>query len=428
MKFTAVGDVLIQKRLPGEYEGFKEITNYIKQGDFSFFNLETTINNGDCFASQFSGGSWLRAEPEVLCDLKKFGFNVLSFANNHTMDFSYDGLLQTLENVNNMGFINAGAGENLSEAASPKYLDTLKGRIALISVVSSFAPPAMAGEQSRRFKGRPGVNGLRYRETYTVTREYMDILKTIAEETCMNSRRDISRKEGYLPKLSEDEFEFLNILFKEGDSLKRTTTVNLSDMERIKKAIYEAKLQADYIVISFHSHEVGGKTKETPDDFIIEFAHNCIDEGAHAVIGSGPHILRPIEIYKERPIFYSLGNFVMQNENIQYAPEDFYQKYGLTSDSTMHELFKIRSNNFKRGLMTDIKCFETVIPYWEMKDGKLTKLELMPVELGFDLSHSISGWPKPAKDLSFIERLKEMSKPFGTKIFIDNGVVKIGVN
>ena len=44
MKFTAVGDILVQKRLPETYEGFEEIKNFIEQGDARFFNLETTLN------------------------------------------------------------------------------------------------------------------------------------------------------------------------------------------------------------------------------------------------------------------------------------------------------------------------------------------------------------------------------------------------
>ena len=426
LKFTAVGDMLVQRRLPGEYEGFKEVSEYIKKGDMRFFNLETTLHRGDCFASQFSGGSWLRADPEVLEDARKFGFNILSFANNHTMDYSYDGLLKTLDAVNKYGFPNAGVGRNLGEASAPSYLDTLNGRVALISVVSSFDPAAMAGEQSRRVIGRPGVNGLRYEEKYYVTAEYMEIIKKIAEETNINARNDIRRAEGYLTLLPSDKgFYFKDIYFEIGEETKRVTTVNKTDMQKVEKAIYEAELQADYIVISVHSHEIQGAKKENPDDFLIEFAHRCIDKGAHAVIGHGPHLLRPIEIYKQRPIFYSLGDFVLQNENIQYAPEDFFTNYGLDSDYTMMDLFQKRSNNFTRGLQTQRVAFETIIPYWEMENGSLTKLEFLPVDLGFGLPRSRNGWPRPARDLEFVERLAEMSAPYGTEIRIENGIGKV---
>jgi poly-gamma-glutamate capsule biosynthesis protein CapA/YwtB (metallophosphatase superfamily) len=425
MKFTAVGDMLIQRRLPGEYDGFSEVSKYINKGDVRFFNLETTLHRGDCFASQFSGGSWLRMEPKVLEDARKFGFNILTFANNHTMDYSYEGLIKTLDAVNEYGFPNAGVGKNLGEAAAPAYLDTLNGRVALISVVSSFEPSAMAGEQSRRVPGRPGVNGLRYKEKYYITEEYMEIIKKIAEETAINGRKDISRSEGYSPPLPEGSFYLKDIHFEVGEETKRVTTVNETDMQRVEKAIYEAELQADYIIISVHSHEIQGVKKETPDDFLKEFAHRCIDKGANAIIGHGPHLLRPIEIYKQRPIFYSLGDFVLHNENIPFAPEDFFEKYELNSDATMRELFEKRSNNFTRGLQTKREMFEAIIPHWEMEDGILKKLEFLPIELNFGLPRSRNGWPRPAKDLGFVERLKEMSKPYGTEIRIENGIGKV---
>lgn len=425
IKFTAAGDAMVQRRLPGAYDGFKEVADFIKKGDMRFFNLETTLHRGDCFASQFSGGSWFWTYPEVLRDMKEFGFNTLSFANNHTMDFSYDGLLKTLDSVNEYGFVNAGVGRNLGEAAAPAYLDTLSGRIALISVVSTFNPAAMAGEQSRRMIGRPGVNGLRYSERYHVTADQMEAVKQLAKETNINGLNDIIRSEGYLPELPEGCFDFKDIRFVVSEETKRESRVNETDMARVEKAIYEAQLQADYIIISVHSHEIQGTRKETPDDFLIEFSHRCIDKGAHAVVGHGPHLLRPVEVYKQRPIFYSLGDFIIQNENIEYAPEDFYAKQGLNSDATMHELFKKRSNNFVRGLYTKREMFEAIIPYWEMEDGVLKKLELLPVELGFGLPRSTGGWPKPAGYMDFVDRLIDMSKPYGTSMKFEDGVIKV---
>ena len=51
-----------------------------------------------------------------------------------------------------------------------------------------------------------------------------------------------------------------------------------------------------------------------PADFIPIFARAVIDAGADVFVGHGPHVLRGIEIYKGKPIFYSLSNFIFQNE------------------------------------------------------------------------------------------------------------------
>lgn len=144
MAFTAAGDMLVQRRLPDTYDGLNELTEFIKKGDMSYFNLETTINRGESWGNQYGGGSWLKADPLVLEDAKRMGFNMLSFANNHSLDFSHWGLLKTVEALETSGIPHAGAGRNMAEAAAPVYLDTSKGRIALIGACSSFELPSMA--------------------------------------------------------------------------------------------------------------------------------------------------------------------------------------------------------------------------------------------------------------------------------------------
>ena len=87
MKFCAVGDIIIGRRIQDDFVGYEELAPIINQADAKFFNLETTLNyEGECYASETSGGTYLRTNPEVLDDIKKFGFNMTSFNNNHVMD------------------------------------------------------------------------------------------------------------------------------------------------------------------------------------------------------------------------------------------------------------------------------------------------------------------------------------------------------
>ena len=53
MKFTAAGDILIQRRIPSDYEGFEQVREQIEKGDARFFNLETTLNNGEFCGKQY---------------------------------------------------------------------------------------------------------------------------------------------------------------------------------------------------------------------------------------------------------------------------------------------------------------------------------------------------------------------------------------
>ena len=434
MTFTAAGDMAVQRRIHPESDGFAEIREYLSKADARFVNLETTLHRGEYHANQFSGGSYLRADPETTEDVKAYGFNLLSFANNHSMDFDRGGLMATKAYVDEAGIVNAGAGANLDEAAAPAYLETPKGRVALISAVSTMGTPlsvsmaAMAGKQSRRFPGRPGVNGLRIDEYVQVTQPQLDAILEISKLSKINAQKDIERAEGYFPPLPEGTAALKELQFRVGDTTRHVTHPNAEDMGRIEKAIYEAQMQADYILVSIHSHEIGGDSKEQPAEFLEEFAHRCIDAGAHAVIGHGPHLLRPLELYKGKPIFYSLGDFAIHLENIEYAPLEMYAKQGMTDDGTLRDLFCDRSSNYTRGLMRDRRMMEAVIPYFEMEDGRLTKLELMPIELHFDEPVWRRGNPRFSADHGIIEHLAQISAPYGTTITVDSrgyGIVKL---
>ena len=425
MKFTAAGDMIIQKRIYEDYEGFCELAPFIKQGDARFFNLETTLNHeGEASASQFSGGTYIRTNPEVLDDIKLFGFNMTSFNNNHALDFFYDGFMATLDAVNKSGLVHSGAGKNLAEASAPRYLETKNGRVALISVNTNFDPSMMAGEQSPRVKGRPGINGLRIEKHVELTKEDLEFIKRIAKETNINASKEIIRKEGYYPELLDDECELGEMKFRLGEKSDYIMSLNESDMARVEKAIYEAKLQADYIMVSVHSHQISGDAKENPSEFLKEFAHRCIDMGAHAIVGHGPHLLRPIEVYKDCPIFYSLGDFVLQLYSIELAPEDFFNKHGLTSASTVHELLKKRSKDFTVGLMTDKRMFRSVIPYWETEGTKLKKIILMPIEMSMDGNKSENGLPRRSYNREIFDYLAKMCRPYGTKLkLLEDGLI-----
>ena len=151
-------------------------------------------------------------------------------------------------------------------------------------------------------------------------------------------------------------------------------------------------------------------------EFLKEFSRFCIDCGANAVVGHGPHLLRPVEIYKDCPIFYSLGDFILQLYNVEFAPAEFYNQYGLTPDATVHELLKKRSKDSSIGLMTDRRMFEAVIPYWESENGKIKSLTLYPISLAMGGNKSELGLPRLATELDFFDDFIRRSAEYGTKI------------
>ncbi len=426
MTITAAGDFMHYRMLPQRYDGFEEIKAFIERGDVRFFNLETVFPDASCFGNQFYGGGYVFTSERSLDDARAFGFNILSFANNHTFDFSYNGLLRTLDAVNAAGFPNAGVGRNLDEASAAAFIQTPTGSLGLIGTVSTMEnEAAMAGRQSRRVLGRPGVNGLRVDGKVVVPEEQFRVLAEIDRMTGINASENILRREGFLPPKPEGLLQIRSTVFERGNELRYETHPRETDMERIVRSIKSARQQSDYVVVSIHSHEVDTPDKEVPARFFTEFAHRCIDAGASAVLGHGPHILRPLEIYKGCPIFYSLGNILFQDV-AEYQPEDMYEKYGLTSDTSISELYDAQTGNNTKGLLSSRYTLESVLPYIEIEDDAVTKIELFPVSLASGSEPWQMGLPRPGFGMGILERFQRMSEPYGTKIDIrEDGIGEV---
>ena len=136
IRVSAAGDILIMKRLLPGYQDVLPIREFLMQGEVRMANLETTISDGSCYASAYSGGTWLTADAKCLEDTLRYGFNFLGISNNHTMDYSYEGLASTISELKKKDVAYAGAGKNLYEASRPAILDTTAGQIAVIDILS----------------------------------------------------------------------------------------------------------------------------------------------------------------------------------------------------------------------------------------------------------------------------------------------------
>ena len=255
---------MITRRLPqdGDYAGFDTVREFIMQGDFRFGNLETTVHNFESCAGARSGGSWLCSPPGVLKDLKKFGMNIFSTANNHALDYSYDGLLRTLEYLEAEDIPFSGTGRDLAAAARPVYLDTLSGRYALISCTMSFNPENMAGAQSSVLPGRPGVNGIRVDTRYCLPHDELIHLKRIAESLGINDTGNILRGEGYRPQLKDGQVPFGELMFETGEKPEIALSVNPVDLKRVTDAVVEAIASNKYqmIRLNFPNGDMVGHT------------------------------------------------------------------------------------------------------------------------------------------------------------------------
>lgn len=421
--FIATGDAFITRRFPeGGYEGFEAVRDCIMQHDVKFSNLEMTFHDHEGYPAAFSGGTWAMADPRTLDDMKSFGFNLYNTANNHSHDYSHGGVLATIEHLRERDMIFAGTGKNLGDASRPCYLETKKARVAMIGVTSSFHESGMAGGQSADMCGRPGLNPLRFETVYHVTQEYYDQVAGLAALTKVNASMENSVKNGYKNPPPEGTFLFGKYKFKLDETNWIESIPNETDMARIEGEIREAGKQADVVLVSIHAHETDEGDTKVPAMFLETFARRCVDAGADVIIGHGPHELRGIEIYKGKPIFYSLGNFLFETETVDLQPYDAYLNKKLPLDTKVGAYMDDRSKMGIVGYGVLPEIWFSVMAAWDMEDGKTTEIRLYPISLGMERVRSQKGVPVMTGDEKVLEYLAELSAPYGTAMEIRDGV------
>ena len=421
----SVGDAILLERFPEGYD-ISAIKNIVESADVRLFNLENVLSDRRIFGSSYCGGTWLLAKEDTLDDTLSFGFNGCSFANNHTMDFSYDGLLDTLKAAEKRGLPLSGAGRDLDEASAYKVIETENGKSAFISLCATFNDAARAGNPSEYLDGRPGLNPLRFSIEYHITAEHMQALREISAGTHIDGRRNRSRKGGYTPMPPEGCFGFGEYNFRESETEGKFSRVNANDMKRTEDTIKAALLECDSVIVGVHSHEIKHDTDDEPDDFLIEFCRKCIDAGATAVIGTGTHQLKAVEIYKGKPIFYSLGNFIFQNDKVFCMPDDFREKYKMPKGLSAREQVAERSRRGNGGLQGDVNNFRSLLPFMTFEDGKLTDLILYPLRL--DRGTGLPALADEEEAKIIFDYLTDRCEQFGTNISIKDQIIRVNLN
>ncbi len=111
---------------------------------------------------------------------------------------------------------------------------------------------------------------------------------------------------------------FTSTFPKEGWAARRKPGVNYSDFDRLSRVVADAKSRVDVLVVSFHG---GTELAEDENEIQKAFAHVVIDAGADFVIGHHPHVVQAVEVYKGKPVLYSIGNFlfVSPHEQTRYT-------------------------------------------------------------------------------------------------------------
>ena len=390
---------------------FSGLAKLLHGADVASVNLESSVFDLGRFSgwpAAERGGSYLLSSPFVLDELAGLGFGLFARANNHAGDWGIEGLLATSEELDRRGIAHAGVGRNLAEASAPTYLDTLQGRVAMVSLTTTFPVSSMAAPQRRDIVGRPGCNGISVERRLQLA---PDVHDEVAR--AIDAYGD--------PGL----FERSNMGISPGAETAIIETLSPADVERVMAQIEKAAALADLVLVNGHTHEPANHVVAVPD-WLVGLAHRCIDAGASAYSGHGPHQLRGMDIYQGRPIFYSLGNFVVHRDTQDPIPADQYRLFGLDPQSASpHEYVAARDARKHRLSMINAEYHESVVALVRFASDGMVELELHPIELSVDGSPGTRGTPRlaePDHATRILERMAALSEEFGVSFDIENGV------
>ncbi|WP_213290718.1 CapA family protein [Bradyrhizobium sp. sGM-13] len=422
---VAVGDLIVTRPLTkGKHQGFDVVVKILQDADVTFGNMETSIFDIRSFSGSPQaeyGGAYHVSLPALGPDLKEMGFNVVGRANNHSLDWGVEGMRETSRALDENGIIHAGVGDNLAQAGAARFLETARGRVALLSCASSFTPLSRAADPAGEASGRPGLNSLRLARSVVVPPEMLEGLKGISNALPG-------------PRPGHDDPERVVVAgttYKVGDKAAYSYEASPRDVAGILRNVRQGKQFADFCIVTNHGHEPGNWSQEPPD-YERSFAHRLIDAGADAYICHGPHQLRGIEIYKGRPIFYSLGNFIMDDLRTPVGA-DMFAAYG--KDPRIDTDAEVTAEEMGRGYETDPGFsdpvfYESIVTVSRFEQNRLAELRLYPIELGHSKRLANRGVPRLAdaqQAKEILERLQKLSERFGTQVFVDNGVGVIRV-
>ncbi len=183
---AAVGDLIISRPLtqttPND-PGFAGVVRILQGADATFGNFENVaLDPGRLAAPPYPGEGdvSLVAEPATAKDLAVMGFDVVSRANNHSMDWGLEGMRETTRLLDEAGLVHAGVGENRGDARSARYLETPRGRVALVSMASTLGLGPVAAMPPRgRAAGRPGLSPVRLTRSYVLPAEALQRLQSV---------------------------------------------------------------------------------------------------------------------------------------------------------------------------------------------------------------------------------------------------------
>ena len=271
---AAAGDIVIRHRLFDErgalHPNYGGTLDYLRQSDLVWGACEVQFARE---GYRTDAPIAYLADPAIGDDLRRAGFGIMTVATNHTCDFGPAAFLETLGHLRAAGITPVGGGRTVEEAMAPKVIVIAGRRIGFLAV-SCLLPPDYAATDTR-----PGIAPLRVDQWA--------------------------------------EFHPILLATEPGAPLAMRSRVRPEDQERLADAIRALRPSVDHLVVSVH----WGYGRGDPQaEYQRPLGHAIIDAGADMVLGNHPHSPAGLETYRGRPILYSLGNHIAQQDWANATP------------------------------------------------------------------------------------------------------------
>ena len=289
-----VGDIFIQEALP-ESPQLAAVSSLLREADIAFGNLEAPVSTRGAPVEKWIN---MRMPPELLADVQGLGFDIVTLANNHMLDFGEVALSDTLAHMDAAGLKHVGAGKDLDQAWRAEVMPADGLKVAFLGAASTL------GVQSAATRERPGVAPIHASEAYNI--------------------------------------DFAGSMEQPGSAPYVFTRAWQEDIDRAILAIEAARRQADFVLLALHWGVPPFWRSRFQDglaDYQIEVGHKLIEAGADLIVGHHPHSLQAVELYRGKPIFYSLGNFVFHHNRgpVSHTPISRNAPYAVSVDRRNRE-------------------------------------------------------------------------------------------
>ncbi len=257
------GDINIQDRQqPGA--AFGNLLSTLRAADVRFANCEMLFvepSNDPLSPDIPHKNTWRHSHPSQVKGLIEAGFDAVGLTSNVTYPIS--ALLKSLPVLEQAGIPFTGSGRNLAEARRPVIIERKGVKIGFQQWTSIFWHVGHAATETT-----PGVSTVKIHTSYSPH-----------------------------PRINE----------MPGGPPKVVTIPDAGELARFVSDIRALRRKVDIVVASL---QYGISSSTEVADYQRTLARAAIDAGADIVIGHGPHMLQPVEVYNGKPIFLSLGNFV----------------------------------------------------------------------------------------------------------------------